>query len=124
MRFMTMVKSREAAKPLPKAFTEEMAQHSQEAMKAGTLIETGGLLPSALGASVRVSGGKLTVTDGPFAETKEVLGGYAVLEAKSKEEAIEGARWLVQLFLKHIPDWEGEVEVRQMYGPQDGPPHG
>ena len=121
MRFMTLVKSCETGRPLPKEFMEEMAQHREEAMKAGKLIQTGGLAPSALGASVRISRGSLIVTDGPFAETKEVLGGFAVLEVESKEEAIESARWLVQLFMKYMPDWEGEVEVRQMFGPDDLP---
>lgn len=119
MRFMTLVKACETGEPLPKEFMEEMAKHREEAIKAGTLIQTGGLAPSALGARVRASGGKLTVIDGPYAETKEVVGGYAVLEAKSKEEAIEGAKWLVQLFLKYMPAWEGEVEVRQMFGQED-----
>jgi hypothetical protein len=119
MRFMTLVKSCETMKPLPQAFMDEIAKHSEEARKAGTLIQTGGLAPSAMGACVRASAGNLTVTDGPFAETKEVLGGYAVHEVKSKEEAIEQAKWFLRLFLKYLPDWEGEIEVRQMFGSED-----
>jgi uncharacterized protein YndB with AHSA1/START domain len=121
MRFMTLVKSCESNCRPSQAFMEEMAKHNQEASKAGKLIETGGLFPSAHGASVRLARGTVTVTDGPFAETKEVLGGYAVLDVKSKAEAIESATWLLQLFLKYMPDWEGEIEVRQMFGPQDMP---
>lgn len=91
MRFMVMVKTGENQGPLPKELMEAMAKHAQESGRAGALLQTGGLAPSAMGARVRVSAGKLTVTDGPFTEAKEVVGGYAVVEATSKEEAIEGA---------------------------------
>jgi hypothetical protein len=64
----------------------------------------------------------VTVTDGPFGETKEVVGGYAQFELKSKEEAIESAVRFMELHKKHWPDWEGETEVRQMFGPEDCAP--
>jgi hypothetical protein len=85
----------------------------------------GGLLPSAMGARVRIARGKLSVIDGPFAEAKEVVGGYAVYVASSKAEAIEQARRFMDLHLKHWPGWEGETELRQIYEPGEmpaGPP--
>jgi len=78
-------------------------------MKSGTLLGTEGCLPTALGARVRLSSGKLTVTDGPFTESKEVVGGFAILQADSKEEAVE----LAKQFL-HVAG-EGECELRQLY---------
>jgi hypothetical protein len=86
-----------------------MGKLIEEGMKAGWLLGTEGCLPSALGARVRRSGDKLTVTDGPFSEAKEVVGGFAILKADSKEEAIELAR----IFLKIAGD--GECELRQIY---------
>jgi hypothetical protein len=85
-------------------------------MKAGVVLDTGGLMPSSRGARVRVSGGKLTITDGPFAETKELIGGYAIIQAKSKAEAVELARQFMQAHADILgPSYEGECEVRQMF---------
>jgi hypothetical protein len=67
---------------------------------------------------VRLAKGRLTVTDGPFTETKEVIGGYAVFSVSTKEEAIEWAKRLMHLHKLHWPEWEGEIELRQMF---DGP---
>ena len=87
--------------------------------KPARWLGSGGLAPTAQGARVRLSGGRVTVTDGPFAQTKEVVGGYAQFELKSKEEAIESAVRFMELHKKHWPGWEGETEVRQMFGPED-----
>ncbi|HEY7354705.1 MAG TPA: YciI family protein [Terriglobales bacterium] len=109
MKFLSIYKTVERATP---PTTEEMATMGkliEEGMKAGWLIATEGCLPSALGARVRRSGGKLTMTDGPFTEAKELVGGFAILKANSKEEAIE----LVRNFLKIAGD--GECELRQLY---------
>ncbi len=119
MRFMVMVKTGENQGPPPKELMEAMAKRAEESGRAGALLQTGGLAPSLMGARVRVSGGKLTVTDGPFTEAKEVVGGYAVVEARSKEEAIEGARWLMQLHIDYWPGWEGEAEVRHLVNSED-----
>jgi hypothetical protein len=86
-----------------------MGKLIEEGMKAGWLLATEGCLPSALGARVRKSNGRITVTDGPFSESKEVIGGFALLQADSKEEALE----LVRNFLGHVGD--GECELRQLY---------
>lgn len=115
MRFLMMVKAPENSGPPPKELMEAMGKLAEEAMKSGEMIETGGLAPTAAGSRVRLAGGKITVTDGPFTEAKEVFGGYAVFELKSKEEAIERTRRFMELHEKHWPGWEGETEVRQMF---------
>jgi hypothetical protein len=110
-----MVKSTENAGPPPEPLMAAIAKLGEEAMRAGVMVETGGLLPSAMGARVRLSAGKLIVSDGPFAESKELIGGYAVYDVKSKKEAIEWASRFMQLHKEHWPRWEGESEIRQMF---------
>ena len=83
------------------------------------MIGGGGLGPTALGARVLLSGGKVTVIDGPFTEAKEIIGGYAQFELKSKEEAVDSAVRFMELHKKYWPGWEGETEVRQMFNPED-----
>jgi len=122
MRFMMIVKHAEKQGPPPKALMDAMAKLAEEANKAGTMLGSGGLGPTALGARVRLSGGQVTVTDGPFSEAKEIVGGYAQFELKSKEEAVESAVRFMELHKQHWPGWEGETEVRQMFGPEDFPP--
>jgi hypothetical protein len=121
MRFMMLVKSAENSDPPPKDLMDAMAKLAAEAVKAGTMLDTGGLAPTALSTRVRLSRGKVTTTDGPFTEAKEVIGGYAVFELKSKIEAIEGAVNFMELHKKHWPGWEGETEIRQIYGPEEFP---
>jgi len=96
----------------------DMGRLIEELTRTGQLVSTAGLRPTAEGVRVRLRrGGKLSVMDGPFVETKEVIGGYAILEAKSKEEAVE----LTRRFLKvHGNDWDVECEVRQLDGPEFG----
>ena len=118
MRFMVVVKSAENAGPPPQALMAALANLGAEAMRAGVMVETGGLLPSAMGARVRLSKGNLTVTDGPFLESKELIGGYAVYKVKSKNEAIEWTSRFMQLHKEHWPGWEGESEIRQIFDPR------
>jgi hypothetical protein len=118
MRFMMLVKHAEKSGPPPKEFTDAMAILSEEAVKAGTIRGSGGLAPTAQSTRVRLSGGQIKVTDGPFTEAKEVVGGYAEFELKSREEAIEGAVRFIELHKKHWPGWEGETEIRQIFGPE------
>ena len=113
MRFMMVVKSAENSGPPPKAMMDAMAKIAEEATKAGEMIESGGLASTATGARVQLSGGKLTVTDGPFTEAKEVFGGYAIFELKSKKEAVERAVAFMELHKQHWPGWQGETEIRQ-----------
>jgi hypothetical protein len=92
----------------------DMGKLVEELTRSGKLVSTAGLRPTSEGVRVRLRGGKLSVADGPFAETKEVIGGYAILEAASKDEAIE----LTRRFLRgHGNDWDIECEVRQLDGP-------
>lgn len=100
MRFLSIYKAVERNTPPTAEEMEAMGKLVEEGMKAGWLLSTEGCLPSALGARVRRSEGKVTVTDGPFAESKEVVGGFAIMKAKSKEEAIE----LAKSFLGHVAD--------------------
>jgi hypothetical protein len=113
MRFMMIVKSAERSGPPPKALMDAVAKLAEEATKAGEMIESGGLASTATGVRLRLSGGKVTVTDGPFTEAKEVFGGYAVFELKSKKEAVERAVGFMELHKQLWPEWEGETEVRQ-----------
>jgi hypothetical protein len=115
MRFLAMYtpdKSR-AGVPPTKDHMEQMGRFVDEMMKSGALIMTGGLLPASQGLRVKSSGGKITVTDGPFSEAKEVVAGFAILEARSKEDLIE----MSKRFLKVAGD--GESELRQI---MDAPP--
>jgi hypothetical protein len=109
MRFLSIYKHEERSTPPTAAEMETMGKLVEEGFKAGWLLGTEGCLPSALGVRVRRSSGKLCVTDGPFTEAKEVVGGFAILKANSKEEAIE----LTRKFLGVAGD--GECELRQLY---------
>jgi hypothetical protein len=122
MRFMMIVKHLEEQGPPPKALMDAIARLAEEDATKGSMLGNGGLRPTAQGASVRISGGKLTVTDGPFTEAKEVIGGYAQFELKSKEEAVASAVQFMELHRKYWSGWEGETEVRQMYEPGELPP--
>lgn len=119
MRFMSLVKAAENQGTPPQALMDAMGQLIEQSMKAGSLIDTGGLAPTASSTRVRLSGGRLTVVDGPFSETKELIGGYAIMEFNSQEEAIEAAKQFLELHTTHWPEWEGECEVRQIFGPND-----
>ena len=109
MKFLSIYKSQERDAPPSQEEMTRMGKLIEEGMKAGWLLSTEGCLPSALGARVRMDNGKLSVTDGPFTEAKELVGGFAILQAKSKEEVIE----LTKGFLKAVGN--GECEVRQLY---------
>jgi hypothetical protein len=121
MRFMMIVKHGEKQGNPPKELMDAIAKLAEEETKTGTMLGSGGLRPTAEGARVRLSGGQVTVIDGPFAEAKEIIGGYAQFELKSKEEAVKSAVQFMELHKKHWPGWEGETEVRPMYGPDDFP---
>ncbi|HET6175955.1 MAG TPA: YciI family protein [Candidatus Sulfotelmatobacter sp.] len=121
MRFMMIVKHAENQGAPPKSLMDAIGKLAEQETKAGKMLGNGGLTATAQGARVRLSGGKVTVTDGPFSEAKEVIGGYAQFEFKSKEEAVQAAVVFMELHKQHWPGWEGETEVRQMYGPNDFP---
>ena len=119
MQFMMIVKHKESQGFPPKELMQEIAKLAQEDGEKGAMLGSGGLLPTAKGASVRIDKGKLIVTDGPYAEGKEIIGGYAQFEMKSKEEAVQAAVKFMDLRRRLWPGWEGETEVRQMMGPED-----
>src|SRR5882762_10471471 len=119
MKFMVMVKHAENSGIPPKELMDAIDKLSQEAVQNGTMLGNGGLAPTAQSTRVRLSGGKVSVIDGPFTEAKEVIGGYAQFELKSKQEAIDGAVRFMELHRKHWPGWEGETEIRQIFGPED-----
>jgi hypothetical protein len=97
---------------------EAMGKLAEREIKAGRMIDMGGLMPIAMaGARVRITDGKLSVTDGPFVESKELIGGYAIFEFRDMDEALAAAKEFMQLHLEHMPGWEGTCEVRLMATP-------
>ncbi len=114
MRFLSIVKAAENQGPPTQALLDAIAKLTEDSLRDGSLKQTGGLAASSTGTRVRLAKGKLTMTDGPFAEAKEVVGGYAVLEAPSRREALEAARTFMKLHQQHWPGWEGECEVREL----------
>ena len=119
MRFLSMIRIDEKSGQQPsERLMNEMGKLMDEMIRAGALISTAGLRPTAEGARVRSRYGRLSTTDGPFTETKEVIGGFAILEASSMPEAIE----LTKRFLRvHGDEWDIECEVRPLDGPEFGP---
>lgn len=118
MRFMSIVKSSEDYRlgMPPQPLLEAIGKLGDELTRAGVMVGMGGLLPSAMGSfRVRQQGKRLSVTDGPFIEAKELIGGFAIFEVASRDEAIELAIRFMELHLEHWPEWEGETEVRQMF---------
>ena len=114
MRFLNIYKCPERTTPPSAEEMERMGKLIEEGMKSGKLLATEGCLPSALGARVRITNGNITVTDGPFTEAKEVVGGFAILQADSKEEAIQQAKDFLSVV------GQGETEVRQLFdAPQE-----
>jgi hypothetical protein len=115
MRFLSMVRINEnSGVAVTPKLMEDMGRLMEELTRSGALVETAGLRPTSEGVRVRLSGGRTSVIDGPFTETKEVVGGYAMLEAPSMDEAIALAR---RFLLVHGDEWELECEVRQVETP-------
>jgi hypothetical protein len=114
MRFLSIIKANEAQGQPPQALMDAIDRFIATSLQDGTLVQTGGLARSSAGARVRISASRLTVTDGPFAEAKEVVGGYAMLEAPSREKAIESTVAFMRLHLDHWPEWQGECELREV----------
>ncbi|MGW2372347.1 MULTISPECIES: YciI family protein [Kitasatospora] len=113
-RFMTLIRidenARDGWEPDP-GFEQRMGALFEEITKAGVMLETAGLTPTAQGTRVTWNDGKVGYTDGPFTETKEVVGGYAILQCKDKAEALEWTRRFLQT---HPANWQVEAEVRQI----------
>ena len=126
MRFMMMTnatKDSEAGIPPNPALMAAVGNLTMEMAKAGKLESVGGLLPSSSGAMLRLSQGRVTVTDGPFTEAKELIGGFAIVQVQSKEEAIELGRRFLAIHAEVLgPSHEMASEIRQMYDPSDEGP--
>lgn len=114
MRFLGLVRSAEGQGARPAALMEAMNGFIEASLEDGSLVQTGGLAPASAAARIKQSGGRLTFTDGPFVETKEVVGGFAILEAPTREAAVEIMRRFMQLHEQHWPAWQGECELREM----------
>lgn len=123
MKYLAFIRHAESQRESgpPAALMEAMGRFVQKSLQDGSLVDTGGLLPSKDGFRVRLAKGAISVTDGPFAETKEVIGGWAIINADSKVEALRIAREFMELHRKHWPQFEGETEVRPMFDPGMGP---
>ena len=117
MRFMYIVTASQPMRGPTPAMMEAIQKLSDREIKAGRMLDNGGLMPVQMGAQVRIADGKLGVIDGPFVETKEMIGGYAIFELRDKEEAVAMAREFMQLHLDHMPGWEGTCEVRAFATP-------
>ena len=116
MRFMYIVTPVHKGPPTPELM-EAMHKLADREIKAGRMLDSGGLMPVAMGAQVRITDGQLSVLDGPFVEAKEVIGGYAIFELPGKEEAVAMATEFMQLHKDLMPGWEGTCEVRAFASP-------
>jgi hypothetical protein len=116
MKYLMLIKHTESYRnqAIPQALMDAMGEFVNESFKSGVLKDTAGLKPTAEGFRVRSSKNRLTVTDGPFTETKEIVGGYVLVEVASKEEAMKLARDFMELHRLHWPAFEGECEVRPL----------
>jgi hypothetical protein len=114
MRYMMFIKHTEDYRnaDVPASLYEEMGKFIEETAKSGNFVGGAGLQPTSAGSRVRLSKGKITIMDGPFTESKEIVGGYSIMDAKTREEALDLARRFMELHLKHWPTFEGECEVR------------
>ncbi len=121
MRYMILLKGSQPAEPPPPGLMEAIMKLGEEATAAGALLDTAGLAPSIAGARVQLSGGHLSVVDGPFAEAKEFIS-YALYQVRSKEEAVEWASRFLRLHQELWPAWEGDADVLKVFGPEDFAP--
>lgn len=119
MRYMVFVKMAPDTGPPPPALVSAMDTEMGQAFADGSMIAAGGLGGGEQIVELRLSDGAITATDGPYAEAKELVGGFSILEARSQEEAVEGARRVLELHQQHWPGWSGAVEIRPIWGPDN-----
>lgn len=121
MRYIVLLKAAQPDEQPPPELMQAIMALGEEATNSGAMVDNAGLAPSAMGARIDLTGGKLTVTDGPFAEAKEMVS-YALYEVRSKEEAVEWGRRFIALHQQHWPGWEGEATVHKVFVPEDFAP--
>jgi hypothetical protein len=116
MKYLMLIKHAESFRdePMPPEFMDVVGTWVTDSMRSGVIKETAGLKPTSEGVRIRTRGGKLHVTDGPFTEAKEIIGGYAMIEAPSKDEAVAFAEKFMDMHRVHWPAFEGECEVREL----------
>jgi hypothetical protein len=114
MAYFSVIRGAEGQGAPPQTIMDVMDKYVAKSLKDGTVVSTGGLAPSAAGVLVQIRGGRIVVTDGPFMESKEVIGGYAVIAARTREEAIRATTEFMQLHVDHWPGWEGTCELREL----------
>lgn len=122
MRFIAVLRSSEATGFPPPMLAEGIARLGAEAREAGVLVDAAGLLPTATATRVGVAEGRLTVADGPCDESAPPVGSYAIYDVASREEVVEWTVRFMDLHRQTWPGWEGESEIRQVFGPQGPPP--
>ena len=122
MRYMCLVKGPEIPMDkVPPALMQAIGALTAESMQSGEFVLAGGLEPTAKGTAISIRNGKLVVTDGPFTEAKEVVGGFAIFNYPSRDVAIQRAKRFMELHIKHWPGWEGTCEVRPMMADPGAP---
>lgn len=121
MRYLVILDGTPPEGAPPPELMEAIMALGAEATSSGAMLDNAGLAPSAFGARVDLSGGKLTVSDGPFAESKELIS-YALYEVRTKEEAVEWARRFLAVHQEHWPAWEGSARVVKLFDPADFAP--
>lgn len=123
MKYLCFIRHAESHRqqPPPAGLMEAMGKFVQKSLKDGSLVDTGGLLPSKDGVLISLRKGEITVKDGPFTESKEVIGGWAIIKADTKAEAVRIGREFMELHQKYWPEFDGESEVRPMFDPGMGP---
>jgi hypothetical protein len=123
MRYFTFIRHSESYResPPPPALMVAMGRFVEKSYKDGTVVDNGGVLPCKEGFRIQLRDGELTTTDGPFTETKEIIGGWAILNASSRAEAVRIATEFMELHRTHWPGFEGESEIRPMFDPGKGP---
>jgi hypothetical protein len=117
MRYMFLISSPETGAAPPQALIDAIEAVTEQEIAAGRMLARGGLAPTSTGSTrIESRRGKLKLTDGPFAETKEVIGGFAIFEFATREEALAAAQSFMELHREHWPEWEGVCEMRAMFG--------
>ena len=121
MRYLCFVKMDEAVANPPQALMQAMGEHVEKSFASGILLDAGGLYGKADAVEYRVRGGNVSVVDGPYAEAKEVIGGWAIIKVDSDEEARAEGQAMADLHVEHWPEWEGAIEIRRISEPDEAP---